>query len=266
MNILEHPIHKDIYDLCQEIENLPPSEQATKCVVMASKLHDPASKLLAERNILRKALVGLVGVDGKEELESSEKTHQSAGLAAIRALIQTSSSGDTNGKCAEKSFFYFVDGERFESERCITGAAIRQRLPMSKRDYALYLEQKVGTPDHQVSDDNTFDFRDHNHFYTAPPVIAGSSIPTAKATDPAKLCRDCQYCDPATRQYFLKSSPEWNAKLRDIKEWANDTDCFHPNNLVLDLISGVNHPDKRCRDLREGACGFAGNWFKPFEK
>jgi hypothetical protein len=46
MNINEHPIYKNIYDLCQEIEKLPASEQATKVVIMASDLEKPVAKLL----------------------------------------------------------------------------------------------------------------------------------------------------------------------------------------------------------------------------
>ena len=49
MNINEHPIYKDIYDLCLEIEKLPASEQATKVVVMAVNLNKPAAALI-ERN------------------------------------------------------------------------------------------------------------------------------------------------------------------------------------------------------------------------
>jgi hypothetical protein len=47
MNINEHPLYKDIYDLCQEIEKLPASEQATKVVVMASNLERPVAQLLS---------------------------------------------------------------------------------------------------------------------------------------------------------------------------------------------------------------------------
>lgn len=47
MNITEHQIYKNIYDLCQEIEKLPASQQQTKVVVMASELEKPASELLA---------------------------------------------------------------------------------------------------------------------------------------------------------------------------------------------------------------------------
>jgi len=54
MNILAHPIYKDIYDLCQEIEKLPASEQATKVVVMASALENPADALLAKIKDLEK--------------------------------------------------------------------------------------------------------------------------------------------------------------------------------------------------------------------
>lgn len=47
MNIERHPIYKDIYDLCREIETLPASDHATKLVVMASALEKPADKLVA---------------------------------------------------------------------------------------------------------------------------------------------------------------------------------------------------------------------------
>lgn len=47
MNRNEHPIYKKIYDLCQEIEKLPASEQATKVVIMASDLEKPVAKLLS---------------------------------------------------------------------------------------------------------------------------------------------------------------------------------------------------------------------------
>jgi len=46
MDILKHTIHKSIYDLCGEIEKLPASDQATKCVVMASDLHSKADILI----------------------------------------------------------------------------------------------------------------------------------------------------------------------------------------------------------------------------
>lgn len=46
MNIEEHPIYKQIYELCLEIEKLPASEQATKIVTMAGDLNKPASELV----------------------------------------------------------------------------------------------------------------------------------------------------------------------------------------------------------------------------
>lgn len=56
MNINEHPIYKAIYDLCQEIEKLPASDQATKVVVMASALENPVRDLLAQKKVLVEAL------------------------------------------------------------------------------------------------------------------------------------------------------------------------------------------------------------------
>lgn len=46
MDILKHTIHKDIYDLCSEIEKLPASEQQTKVAVMAANLHTKADQLV----------------------------------------------------------------------------------------------------------------------------------------------------------------------------------------------------------------------------
>jgi DNA (cytosine-5)-methyltransferase 1 len=47
MNITEHPIYKDIYELCLEIEELPASDQQTKVVTMAGELEKPAAKMIA---------------------------------------------------------------------------------------------------------------------------------------------------------------------------------------------------------------------------
>lgn len=54
MDILKHTIHKDIYDLCSEIEKLPASEQQTKVAVMAATLHTKADQLV---DALRDALL-----------------------------------------------------------------------------------------------------------------------------------------------------------------------------------------------------------------
>ncbi len=40
-----HPLHKAIYDLCQEIEKLPASEQATIAVSAAAALQDQVAAL-----------------------------------------------------------------------------------------------------------------------------------------------------------------------------------------------------------------------------
>ncbi len=48
MNIKEHPIYEAIYNLCQEIEKLPASEQQTKIVVMASALEQPTKNLISK--------------------------------------------------------------------------------------------------------------------------------------------------------------------------------------------------------------------------
>jgi hypothetical protein len=52
MNINEHPIYKAIYELCQEIEKLPASEQQTKVVTMAGALEHPVRQLIEEKDKL----------------------------------------------------------------------------------------------------------------------------------------------------------------------------------------------------------------------
>ena len=54
MDLRKHTIHKAIYDLVQEIEMLPASEQQTKIVVMAGGLHAKADQLI---DALRDALI-----------------------------------------------------------------------------------------------------------------------------------------------------------------------------------------------------------------
>lgn len=49
----DHPLHRSIYDLCVEIEKLPPSEHATKLVTMAGALQQPVASLRADLAALR---------------------------------------------------------------------------------------------------------------------------------------------------------------------------------------------------------------------
>lgn len=75
MDINEHPIYKDIYDLCHEIEKLPASEQATKVVVMASALEKPATKLV-------KALQTIAQYD-KESIWSDDRDDAADGMLSV---------------------------------------------------------------------------------------------------------------------------------------------------------------------------------------
>lgn len=72
MNILEHPIYKAIYDLCQEIENLPASELQTKIVVMASDLGRQAKPLVDEVNRHREVITWIAGQQNLFFAESSQ--------------------------------------------------------------------------------------------------------------------------------------------------------------------------------------------------
>lgn len=68
MNILEHPIYKDIYDLCQEIEKLPASEQETKCVVMASNLEKPAAQLVGTLREIKRTVLNMMPQNQQRDL------------------------------------------------------------------------------------------------------------------------------------------------------------------------------------------------------
>lgn len=86
MQLDKHPIYQAIYDLCQEIEKLPASDQATKIVIMAGNLQYPADKILDDsatlerENIQLKAEVerlksNLTMVDNRRE-ELASPNHQ----------------------------------------------------------------------------------------------------------------------------------------------------------------------------------------------
>jgi hypothetical protein len=77
-----------------------------------------------------------------------------------------------------EKYFYFVDGEKFDSEsEFTTGAAIKSRLAEAKRSYALYLEGHGNDPDTLIGDDTSIDLgkeKGPKRFYTVPPASFGS--------------------------------------------------------------------------------------------
>ena len=76
-------------------------------------------------------------------------------------------------------FFYFVDGEKFDSDsEFTTGAIIKSRLSEAKRSYALYLEGDGNDPDVLIGDDTSLDLekdKGPKRFYTVPPASFGRS-------------------------------------------------------------------------------------------
>ena|ERR1051326_269356 len=78
-----------------------------------------------------------------------------------------------------EKYFYFVDGEKFESDsEFTTGAMIKSRLADAKRSYALYLEGHANDPDTLINDDTSIDLQKEKgpkRFYTVPPASFGSS-------------------------------------------------------------------------------------------
>jgi hypothetical protein len=90
------------------------------------------------------------------------------------------SGADDNSKPDEKheKYFYFVDGEKFETgNNFTTGAIIKSRLAEGKRSYAVYLEGNGNDPDTLIGDDTSIDLeKEHGpkRFYTVPPASFGT--------------------------------------------------------------------------------------------
>jgi hypothetical protein len=78
-----------------------------------------------------------------------------------------------------KVYIYFVDGEKYESDRAhTTGRIIKSKLPEAKRTYALYLEGHGKHPDELINDDTTVSFehdKEPKRFYTVPPASFGGA-------------------------------------------------------------------------------------------
>lgn len=78
-----------------------------------------------------------------------------------------------------EKYFYFVDGDKFESQtEFTTGALIKSRLTDAKRNYALYLEGQGNNPDTLINDDTSVDLQKDKgpkRFYTVPPASFGSA-------------------------------------------------------------------------------------------
>jgi hypothetical protein len=78
-----------------------------------------------------------------------------------------------------KPYIYFVDGEKYDSERAqTTGRIIKSKLPEAKRGYALYLEGHGNHPDELINDDTTVSFereKEPKRFYTVPPASFGGA-------------------------------------------------------------------------------------------
>lgn len=81
MNILEHQIYKDIYDLCQKIEELPASEFQTKLVTMAGNLANPAKELVEDKKRMDWLLVNSHIKVGEIYLTSRESLDKSRSLS-----------------------------------------------------------------------------------------------------------------------------------------------------------------------------------------
>lgn len=81
MNITEHPIYKDIYELCLEIEKLPPSVQQTLVITQARALEKPTAKLIASLRAIKFA--ALNGTDAQKTLTHIVRICIDAGIPAL---------------------------------------------------------------------------------------------------------------------------------------------------------------------------------------
>jgi hypothetical protein len=96
MNILEHPIYKDIYDLCQEIEKLPASEQATKVVVMAGDLSKPAAKLVGTVREIKRIVLNMMPENKQRDLAHIIRLCIDAGITAKMDELNASAAESAN--------------------------------------------------------------------------------------------------------------------------------------------------------------------------
>lgn len=76
-----------------------------------------------------------------------------------------------------EKFFYFVDGDKFDSaDPTVTGAVIKSRLPEAKRGYALWEEGHGGAADRLINDDTSVSLEKEKgpqRFFTVPPATFG---------------------------------------------------------------------------------------------
>lgn len=68
MNIKEHRIYQNIYDLAGEIEKLPASEQATKVGVMATDLVKPAAELVTTLWEIKRIVLNMMPQNTQRDL------------------------------------------------------------------------------------------------------------------------------------------------------------------------------------------------------
>ena len=98
-------------------------------------------------------------------------------MAMATTTEGTSAAAEAKPDKNEK-YFYFVDGEKFDSDsEFATGAIIKSRLAEAKRSYALYLEGHGNDPDTLINDDTSIDLQKEKgpkRFYTVPPASFGS--------------------------------------------------------------------------------------------
>ena len=91
----------------------------------------------------------------------------------------TATTNQTKPADKQDKYFYFVDGEKFDSEtEFTTGAIIKSRLSEGKRNYALYLEGQGNEPDTLIGDDTSIDLakeKGPKRFYTVPPASFGNA-------------------------------------------------------------------------------------------
>lgn len=77
-----------------------------------------------------------------------------------------------------EKYFYFVDGDKYESEEAtVTGAVIKSRLPEAKRGYALWEEGHGGAADKLINDDTSVSLekdKGPKRFFTVPPATFGT--------------------------------------------------------------------------------------------
>ena len=119
----------------------------------------------------------LVLLSGVREPDTANLRIIAKNIASRPGKSETASMKPDDKPPPKDKYFYFVDGQKYDSDdQFTTGAIIKSRLPDAKRGYALFLEGQGKDPDQLINDDTSINLEKEKgpkRFYTVPPASFG---------------------------------------------------------------------------------------------